>query len=97
MALNMKKKPAPTAPYVKQHVQEVFDEIVQGLSVKEFRPLNQRYWAQKLGMLQPRISQIFATLVTDEILLAGEPDGNLKTYKLNARHPFITALAAKAS
>ncbi len=94
----MTKKKLEPAPYVmKKHIKEVFDEIAIGLSVKQFQPLNQRYWAQRLGMLQQRISQIFASLVTDGVLMAGEPDGNLKTYKLNAKHPFVAALVTRAS
>lgn len=84
------KKKAEPAPYeMKPHQREVFDAIAPELSTREFRPLNQRYWSQKLGVLQQRVSQILGVLVTEEVLLVGEPNGNLKTYKLNAKHPVL--------
>ena len=96
MALGTKKKPTAPEFRIKPHIREVFDEIAPTLSTREFRPLNQRYWAQRLGMLQQRVSQIFASLVTDEILVSGPADGNLRTYKLNKKHSFIQETMAKA-
>lgn len=65
-------------------VRRVLDVIAPELSRDEFRPVNQRYYAVKLGFLQQTVSNALQTLVRDGVLARGPDAGNARTYKLLA-------------
>ncbi len=61
--------------------------VAKELDTKEFRPLNQRYWALKIGVVQQTVSAALQAAVDCGALEPGPPDGNAHTYRLNAEHP----------
>jgi hypothetical protein len=61
----------------------VLDELKPHLSTTEPRVLLQRYWAQRLGILQQRFSQLLGRLVTGgHVVLHEGKDGNANLYSL---------------
>ena len=71
--------------------------VAKQLDCVEFRPLNQRYWALKIGVVQQTVSKALHTAVGYGALEAGPPDGTTHMYRLNAEHPDVQALAAAAN
>ena len=76
-------------PYfeAKKHLLEVYEAIEPALSRNEYRPLNQRAWAQRLGLLQQRLSFALGVMVKDGVLeRRGDDDGRVNLYRLNPKH-----------
>ena len=68
-----------------ESVQRLYDALSPELDTKEFRPVNQRYWALKIGVVQQTVSTALNTLCRDGIFEKGAPDGNEFTYRLNGK------------
>lgn len=66
-------------------VQRLYEAVLPELDTKEFRPVNQRYWALKIGVVQQTVSTALNTLCRDRVLERGAPDGNEFTYRLNGK------------
>ncbi len=66
--------------------------VATQLDTEEFRPLNQRYWALKIGVVQQTVSKALQTAVDCGALEPGAPDGTTHMYRLNAEHPDVQAL-----
>ena len=79
--------------FLQQH-RDVLAAVSQQLDTEEFRPLNQRYWALKIGVVQQTISTALHRAVEVGALEAGPPDGTTHMYRLNAEHPDVQALHA---
>ena len=75
----------------------VLAAVAEQLDTEEFRPLNQRYWALKIGVVQQTISTALHTAVGYGALEAGPPDGTTHMYRLCPEHPDVQALAAAAN
>ena len=72
----------------------VLAAVAAELDTEEFRPLNERYWALKIGVVQQTISTALHTAVGYGALEAGPPDGTTHMYRLCPEHPDVVALAA---
>ncbi len=77
--------------FLQQH-RDVLAAVATELDTEEFRPLNQRYWALKIGVVQQTVSTALRTAIDYGALESGPPDGNAHTYRLNAEHPDVQAL-----
>ena len=77
--------------FLQQH-RDVLAAVAAELDAEEFRPLNQRYWALKIGVVQQTVSTALQLAVDCGALEPGPPDGNAHTYRLNADHPDVQAL-----
>ena len=72
---------------LKPHLREVFDGIAPELDVQEFRPLPQRYWCYRLGILQQSLSRSLQYMVTHGVLICER--GRENRYRLNAEHAAV--------
>ena len=68
-----------------ESIQRLYDALSPELDRKEFRPVNQRYWALRIGVVQQTISTALNTLCRDNILERGPADGTGFTYRLNGK------------
>ena len=75
----------------------VLAAVAAELDTEEFRPVNQRYWALKIGVVQQTISTALHTAVGHGALERGPADGTGFTYRLRPDHPDVQALAAAAN
>ena len=71
----------------------VLAAVAAELDTEEFRPLNQRYWALKIGVVQQTVSKALHTVVGYGALEAGPPDGTTHMYRLRPDHPDVQALS----
>ena len=79
--------------FLQQQHRDVLVAVATQLNAEEFRPLNQRYWALKIGVVQQTVSEGLRRLVERGVLEPGPPDGTTHMYRLNAEHPDVRALA----
>ena len=79
--------------FLQQH-RDVLAAVATQLDTKEFRPLNQRYWALKIGVVQQTVSTALHRAVEVGALEAGPPDGTTHMYRLCPEHPDVQALTA---
>ncbi len=70
-------------------MQRLFVALAPDLDTKVYRPVNQRYWALKVGIVQQTVSTAINTLCRDGVLERGTPDGNEFTYRINVKHPLL--------
>ena len=77
--------------FLQQH-RDVLVAVAEQLDTEEFRPLNQRYWALKIGVVQQTVSKALHTAVGYGALEAGPPDGTTHMYRLCPDHPDVQAL-----
>ena len=80
--------------FLQQKHRDVLEAVATQLNAEEFRPLNQRYWALKIGVVQQTVSEGLRRLVERGVLEPGPPDGTTHMYRLNATHPDVRALTA---
>ena len=80
--------------FVQQQHRGVLAAVATQLDTEEFRPLNQRYWALKIGVVQQTVSEGLRLLVERGALEPGPPDATAHTYRLCPDHPDVRALAA---
>ena len=64
-------------------VQRLYEAVLPELDTKEFRRLNQRYWARKIGVVQQTVSTALNTLCRDGVFELGAPDGRDFQYRSN--------------
>lgn len=72
-------------------MQRLFAALAVELDAKEFRSVNQRYWALKIGVVQQTVSTALNTLCRDGVLERGAPDGRDYQYRINASCPKFAA------
>ena len=82
--------------FLQQH-RDVLAAVAQQLNTKESRPLNQRYWALKIGVVQQTISTALHRAVEVGALEAGPPDGTTHMYRLRADHPDVASILEGAN
>ena len=66
--------------------------VAEQLDTEEFRPLNQRYWALKIGVVQQTVSTALHRAVEVGALEAGPPDGTTHMYRLRPDHPDVASI-----
>lgn len=69
-----------------ESVQRLYEAVLPELDTKEFRPVKQRYWARKIGVVQQTVSTALNTLCRDGVFERGAPDGRDYRYRVNANH-----------
>ena len=67
-------------------VQHLFAALAFELDDKEFRLVNQRYWAQKIGVVQQTVSRALNCLCRDGVLERGPADGTGFTYRIHTKN-----------
>ena len=72
----------------------VLAAVAEQLDTEEFRPLNERYWALKIGVVRQTVSKALHTAVGYGALERGPADGTGFTYRLRPEHPDVQALTA---
>ena len=80
--------------FLQQKHRDVLVAVATQLNAEEFRPLNQRYWALKIGVVQQTVSEGLRRLVERGVLEPGPPDGTTHMYRLCPDHPDVQALTA---
>ena len=78
-----------------ESVQRLFAALAVELDIKEFRSVNQRYWALKIGVVQQTVSTALNTLCRDAVLERGPADGTGFTYRINAKHAAFSSVASR--
>lgn len=79
--------------FLQQQHRDVLVAVATQLDTEEFRPLNQRYWALKIGVVQQTVSEGLRRLVERGVLELGPPDGTTHMYRLRPDHPDVQALS----